>query len=398
MGSPRVTRRVNVASLALPITLTGSAANPAGTVRYIGGEASTSILRLNVPTGGDIRFSCNGTANATFTSSGLTVGFVGFAARPLEVFSNSTAQLRLSYTVASVFQDLTCNSGGYLVTSGSFAVGSSAFGSFAFQVSGTSYMSGSLSVQNKVIMDTISNNGAILAGGITYSGSGWLTMRTNAANGTSSGIMGAYYDSTAAAYRSAWEIVNLAGLGNLQLMPAGGTITLGGSGGFAVLGGGAGLKFTNATKLTPSGTVPILYGDTEAHLWLPTGSNFYIRTATSGGAEFFVSDTITVGTQIKVNGVLKIQANSTGLGFFAVTPVARAAAYTQTYATATRTHNNVTSSAVVTTAATLAAYGFTQAQADAIPVAINAVAADLLNLKQLVNSLIDDGQAYGLQQ
>lgn len=84
------------------------------------------------------------------------------------------------------------------------------------------------------------------------------------------------------------------------------------------------------------------------------------------------------------------------VGFLGAAAVARPTAYTQTYATATRTHNNVTSSAVATTAATLAAYGYTQAQADAIPVAINAIAADLLNLKQLVNSMIDDQQANGL--
>lgn len=98
------------------------------------------------------------------------------------------------------------------------------------------------------------------------------------------------------------------------------------------------------------------------------------------------------------NGTTRIALDTNGVGFFAVTPVARASAITQTYATATRTHNNVTSSAVVTTGAALASYGFTQAQADSIPVAINAVAADLLNLKQLVNSIIDDLQAYGLEQ
>lgn len=75
----------------------------------------------------------------------------------------------------------------------------------------------------------------------------------------------------------------------------------------------------------------------------------------------------------------------------------KGSAYTQTaYSTADKTHDNVTSSAVATTAATTAAYGYTSAQADAIPVAINAVAADLLDLKQLVNSVIDDLQAVGI--
>jgi hypothetical protein len=88
------------------------------------------------------------------------------------------------------------------------------------------------------------------------------------------------------------------------------------------------------------------------------------------------------------------------IGFLGAAAVVRAAAFTQTYSTSDRTHNNVTSSAVATTGAsdTDPRWAYTtQAQADAIPVAINAVAADLLDLKQLVNAVIDDLQAYGLQ-
>lgn len=86
------------------------------------------------------------------------------------------------------------------------------------------------------------------------------------------------------------------------------------------------------------------------------------------------------------------------IGVFGVAPVARAAAITQTYATATRTHANPTAAAVAVTAATLAGYGYTQAQADSIPVAINALVADVANIKQVLNSVIDDLQAYGWEQ
>jgi hypothetical protein len=90
---------------------------------------------------------------------------------------------------------------------------------------------------------------------------------------------------------------------------------------------------------------------------------------------------------------------SSRVGFFGVTPVVRQSAYTQTYATASKTHPAVTSVAVATTAATNSSpYGYAQAQADAIPVAINANRADILALKQVVNALIDDLQAYGLAQ
>ena len=70
--------------------------------------------------------------------------------------------------------------------------------------------------------------------------------------------------------------------------------------------------------------------------------------------------------------------------------------YTQTYSTADPSVPAATVAAVVTTSATTSAYGFTQAQADAIPVAINALAADVLALRKVINALIDDLQASGM--
>ena len=73
-------------------------------------------------------------------------------------------------------------------------------------------------------------------------------------------------------------------------------------------------------------------------------------------------------------------------------------AYTQTYATADRTHASATSADLVTTAVTQTTpFGFAgQAQGDAIATQFNALRVDVLDLKQLVNSLIDDLQALGL--
>ena len=82
---------------------------------------------------------------------------------------------------------------------------------------------------------------------------------------------------------------------------------------------------------------------------------------------------------------------------FSFTPGAQASAYTQTYATADRTHANPTAVVVATTAATnVAPYGYAQAQADAIVTAVNALVADMADIKQLVNAVIDDLQARGL--
>jgi hypothetical protein len=94
------------------------------------------------------------------------------------------------------------------------------------------------------------------------------------------------------------------------------------------------------------------------------------------------------------NAVVQItdDTSSPQLGFFNTTPVAQAAAYTKTYSTASRTIPNATFTNLVTTAATnVAPYGFTtQAQADAIATKTNALAADVLILKQLIVSLVND--------
>lgn len=84
--------------------------------------------------------------------------------------------------------------------------------------------------------------------------------------------------------------------------------------------------------------------------------------------------------------------------FGGIGPVGRASAYTQTYATADKTHAALTSADLVTTAVTQTTpFGFAgAAQGDNIATQFNLLRADLLDLKQLVNSLIDDLQALGL--
>lgn len=88
----------------------------------------------------------------------------------------------------------------------------------------------------------------------------------------------------------------------------------------------------------------------------------------------------------------------TTVGLYSVTPATRPTAYTQTYATADKTHADPTATSVATTAAATLQFGYAEAQANAIPVAINALIVDLADLKQLVNSLIDDLQTLGIAQ
>lgn len=114
--------------------------------------------------------------------------------------------------------------------------------------------------------------------------------------------------------------------------------------------------------------------------------------------------TLSAETYTDENGIVKPKYEETGLGDSRVTPTAKyapttpAAAYTKTYSTSARTVPNATVAAVATTGSTTSTpYGFsTSAQADAIPVAINALSADVLALKKLVVAIIDDLEAVGI--
>ena len=90
---------------------------------------------------------------------------------------------------------------------------------------------------------------------------------------------------------------------------------------------------------------------------------------------------------------------NTTLGFYGVTPVTRPTAYTQTYATASRTHSNLTAATVTASAVLITPYGFSSsAQADNLVIAVNNLVTDLTNVKNILNQLIDDLQSVGLVQ
>lgn len=116
--------------------------------------------------------------------------------------------------------------------------------------------------------------------------------------------------------------------------------------------------------------------------------------------------------ELESAGSDRFRANATGIGFFAATPVAQAAAFTQTYSTADRTHANPTGvvltdssggtpdqtvSAVTDNAETTNNSTINDNFAEMAD-EINKLVADMADIKQLVNSVIDDMQAYGLAQ
>lgn len=117
----------------------------------------------------------------------------------------------------------------------------------------------------------------------------------------------------------------------------------------------------------------------------------------SDGADLILGST--TGTKIGT-------ATTQKLGFYNATPVVRQTAYTQTYATADKTHANPT--ATTLTAASGTADGtvddvggaFNQTTLNnnfkEMATGINALIVDVADIKQLANSIIDDLQAYGL--
>jgi hypothetical protein len=119
-----------------------------------------------------------------------------------------------------------------------------------------------------------------------------------------------------------------------------------------------------------------------------------------------VTGKITGGDELELDGALN--HDGTTVGFYGVPPATRPTAYTQTFATATKTHSNPTGTALTaasgTADGTVADVGasFNQTTLNNnfkdVATAINAVIVDLDNLKQVVNQILDDLQTQGLLQ
>lgn len=105
--------------------------------------------------------------------------------------------------------------------------------------------------------------------------------------------------------------------------------------------------------------------------------------------------------RLEVNGSERFAATSTGIGFHGVAPVARPAAYTQTYSTASRTMPNLTSASVSLTALKEngSAWCFSQEEDfNELIAAVNALRDDVDNSKKVTNQILDDLQAVGILQ
>lgn len=111
--------------------------------------------------------------------------------------------------------------------------------------------------------------------------------------------------------------------------------------------------------------------------------------------------TINDATDLTVSATTgtKIGQATSKLGFYGVTPAVRPGALTQTYSTTSTTHAAVTSLAAPAGGVGTAAGGWsTSANRDLAITSINAIRTDITNLKNFVNSVVDQLQAIGLLQ
>lgn len=177
------------------------------------------------------------------------------------------------------------------------------------------------------------------------------------------------------------------------------------------------LKVANGTGILSTATAPTDYvatGDSRlSDARAPTGHTHPQSEVTSLVADLalkalianpaFTGITLTLanGQDIVINATTgsKIGQSGSKLGFFGVTPVVRPTAITQTYATASPTHANVTQLAAPAggTGATAGAYS-SAANRDLMIASINAARNDIANVKQVLNQVIDQLQALGILQ
>jgi hypothetical protein len=121
-------------------------------------------------------------------------------------------------------------------------------------------------------------------------------------------------------------------------------------------------------------------------------------------------DTLTVSGDVNFDGsvlpgLFATDQSADKLGFFGATPVVKGSNYTQTYSTADKTHANPTASTLTVadgagtndnTIGAITADASVIAAVQEIVDEVNKLIADVADVKQLVNSVIDDLQLFGL--
>ena len=152
---------------------------------------------------------------------------------------------------------------------------------------------------------------------------------------------------------------------------------------------------TNADNTSDAGKPVSTATQTAFDLKAPLASPTFTGTVTVPGV------TLTDNTNVTISATTgsRIGQATSKIGFFGVTPVVRPTALTQTYATTSATHANVTQLACPAGGTGVAAGGFsTAANRDLMIASLNAARTDIANLKNFVNQVVDQLQALGLLQ
>jgi hypothetical protein len=293
-----------------------------------------------------------------------------------------------------------------LTTSGSATLASLA-------VTGTSVLTG-----NTTVAGTLSGAGFSFSGAGTITGTLGVTGNASFVNATATGTLGVTGVSTLGSMITTGITLNgdLTGTGHIStsLGVAGNTVAASG-----LLSGGSG-------RIT--GTLTMGVGATESQI-IPSVAGLEIQGDVLGGV-FDVNMTNAAGSEtdiitgdpdgefqihIGANLLGDINHDGSNIGFFGTAPAAQTAAYTQTYATASRTHANPTGAqlsitfttddpAITPDGSVTIADGDTPTVNELLEYCeelndqINNLVADVANAKQVLNSVLDDGQTYGLLQ
>lgn len=149
---------------------------------------------------------------------------------------------------------------------------------------------------------------------------------------------------------------------------------------------------TNENDFRPKLTERITFGAHSTNIGIAenvtTGGTLNIGTGVTASGSTKTINLGTSGASGSTTNIIIGSANGTNLGFFGAAGSTRATAYTQTYSTTTKTHSN--STYVAPTGGTTID---TQARTS-----LGQLAADVTVVKNLINSVIDDLQAYRLFQ
>lgn len=195
----------------------------------------------------------------------------------------------------------------------------------------------------------------------------------------------------------------------IMTLLAGETLVIGANG-MNVLDSSGNIKLAFASSATTftgdvtlSGGKDIIFSGTtgQPEIQVPDNLADALSLKITGGADLLVADTstgaivLTVGASVRLNVAGSAQiGNATAdlVAFHGATPTDQCAAYTQTYSTATRTQSNLTVGSDIG--------AFTDppsaAEMALLRTFVNALKADLTNVKQVTNSLVDDLQEKGL--